>query len=530
MGKSVQQGFKSPAAGWPEGDPYTAYRVDVEFASQRGFLDFKPWETCAELAELLGEHTATFNTFVKDRVLIPTGLPWVRYRRDGAALSLGMDVWAREDTWRAAEPVLARLAWLSARRQCGRLKRTVWEMHFSPWCDWVPNRSHFQWTFVLAACDVRRRDEKALSMFFERLYGRAAEADCLGGRAKRVERDRDIDRKRFDGFWTTGETPADRSFQHATSQLRPIVPYISAVSLLTPAHLDRLGDPGLLSGMAKHGRTEGDGYAHFLVKPLPRGRVAVAIGDESPVSVRRWGLPEEQPNLWRCEHARLLHIAMLRRGMIHGFDDDAYSKAHDWVVKGIEPRSTRDVEVSPPPAAAVSAQDVIEHLRTHPPRCLRGHGRLIEPKRKPGKKGAGTGKAASDVWQTLDIGFELDTPTTLYGVKRSDHPLLHSPILAGSTKADRAIFHFDLDEHGFDGEQLGRELPRSPRRLTQFVCPECQSRVLKITADFEFDIAEWGLGTDAMAQRPQDFFTWLNIRVACAACDWTGEAASIECA
>jgi hypothetical protein len=514
-------GFKSPPGGWAEGEEDDVYRLSIEFGDLDAFLGSKPWLACADLHELVGGNSAQFDTFVKDRVLIPTGLPWERASGGGARLTMRLDTWSSEATWRALEPVLGDLGWLRARRRAGRLRRTVWEMHFRPRDRRPRFESHAQWTLALSACDVRQRDRKALSGLFEQLYHRAAEAECVGGRANRVERNRRLRDTRFDGFWSTGHSRTDECFECADSHRRPCVPYISSVNLLSPAHVEQLNDPELLSGLARQADAEGTTHADLVVRALPKGRLAVVLAEQLCVDRRAWGIPQQRPDLMSDDNARVLHIAMQRRGMIHGFDDAEYEELFDRCVRGIQREEVIDTPGPGRAIARTAVADIIAHLRENPPRCLNGHGRLLD---------LNTVADDAAAWRTLQVGYELDRATTLYGVRQPTEPTFTSPILAGATSPSRATLRFDLGEHGFDGEQLERRLPARPRRLTQFVCAECQGRIFRITADFEFDITEWGLGTDAMADRPQDFFTWLNIRVACVACKWTGEAASIECA
>lgn len=118
---------------------------------------------------------------------------------------------------------------------------------------------------------------------------------------------------------------------------------------------------------------------------------------------------------------------------------------------------------------------------------------------------------------------------TLYGGASQHDDLVHSPIRAGSLKTDRALFEFDELCHGWDGEHREGEFRAPDRTMMQFKCPTCDGRHFQLHAVCEYptDLDELD---DDKKDRAEDFFTWFWVHAGCTGCQWSGIAASIECA
>lgn len=501
--------WHSPPGGYPGRHPDEALILDAEFATDPDLERLAPWRLFAAIEALLGRHRVEGFIFGNHPELSDTDDDikdmgaWNKLLATTERLGI-------PDGWLTLAPAWAALCSLKASRGGGALRHTAWLWERQPVHLYPTGNVRLEIKTRHIPAGRRAELEAVITAFFQCAY----DAGCFYGRGDvMIPKSEDQSPRPFaDGFTET-------MWQNADGRTKPIVPGVYLINFFTRDRLARLGGPDLLRNFKTP------------FTPHRKWTRCIEIGDAVLFVTDPWDLASDNreqrergglssdPACWllgMCSRANMLAV-----------------QHTDWMEKEVERakeyyaeealRKAEEKRAKHRPAK--SLRRWLDELRTRPPRFLRDAS--ASPARGPNPVPGGHASVTQFEIGGTALGGGGEA-LTLYGRAVRGAGTLGSPIRAGSMQQERAVFTFSLARDGYDGEygHNGRELLA---RLSQFKCPRCDGRLFFLRAVLEYpeDLGE--LSADEQ-KRAEDFFTWFWLHARCAACQWEGLAADVECA
>jgi hypothetical protein len=535
--------WTTPTYGIPGRTTISAFKVELDFAATPDPLSLRPWELMRIVLGIVGDHKLSISSHAPERVLIDTPRPW-RAGRYSCELTAMLSDLGDEQLWRDIAPALQHncYIWIS-RGTCER-------RHFAWWFTWNPARGLSACEFTLAICTAHIPTPQygpatALQNLIDTAFNLGAlNEHCRGGRAGTV-------------MWLPSRPPQPEfagSYEgmmpdHFQPQLgsgvlhddsawswrdasKPLVPYIALSNLLAPGLIKALGG---IDGIRKaHDNIAFDKqHPQFDLHALPSGFARLQFSDITDFTLRDAAGRDGTLDISR-PGVHWFAVA-LAKAKLFLFQDESWQKRRRaenlaaqraMAAKQIaESRSTRKSRFQE--RSKSEQRDELRHFWSNPPRCIHDVAAIAPPTKELAAHGLH--EHTTHFWIQPN---QREEAFTIYGAPTGKPNTIASPIRIGSTKKDRAVAAFDASEDGWDAESSRRErLLKTPeRRLKQLVCPECQGRMFKPLAAFEYPMDD-DLRSDAEAwKRRQDYFTWFWLIAYCATCPWNAVVADIECA
>lgn len=454
----------------------------------------RPWETVAELLEMLGDHRVSMDSWAGTQRIARSEVDFRKstytHKFDAMASTL-----AKPEFWRRLGPAAEDL-WSMEAMRGGSSPQRVWSL----WNRLGRDDEHVGLALRVARTHVlQSRIKTPMDPLWELAQSFLARASAAGACYGRGD-------MRYT-HETYREIPFDPPLTAlAWAALRPgrdvAVPDLHSINLLNAQLVRRLGGLEAL-GHRIDSRTHG-----WRVEELEGGAVLLM-----PVAGGPWALDFEErspANTW-LNFAALFSAAGV-------FAIDVYARAHPCDLKAVTAAHDRlEQEQREREARRDGLTQPAAPRPTRPPRFLQG---LVKP--APASRTTPENRLCFDV-----VGTGSDGALTVYGLPAGPREF-YGVLRAGSPHAGRAIFSFDARVDGYDAE-IEYPPTLSRRKLAQLVCPSCQGRLFRLRLEVEYP-DDLDPADPQQAARPEDFFSWLTAIARCAGCAWTGTVAEIETA
>jgi hypothetical protein len=498
------------------------------------------WEIMRHLVEILGDHRLQFCSIASERVLVKSPLPW----RGRGSLRTSLAAMTNRQFWIDAQPAFSDLCALEVRRG------TAENRHFTWWMKYEPRATYGQppmdtvglpsWELAISVAHIPEGAGKSVQSLVDTVFRIGSESrSCAGGRAGLVQRVPIVVAPRTD-LYAVPDTDHYRPMRgegslhrdhiwRARPAGRPLIPFIARTNLLAPGHLKKFGGMARLRRAADDLTSEPE-YPAFTPTSLKNGyaKLQFADIDEDYLSVCEDGY-DHIGNVgyrWVVQEAAGAGMFVFQSDHWEANARVAARHARMAAAEAVEYQRSAGVNASFTGMSKAELRAELAYLWSNPPRCVRDVAVAVLPGES---EASGPHDCTTEFWirpNTRDEAFAV------YGTPMRDTNQLGSPIRVGAVRRERAAFTFDMESDGWDGEFSTRErlLRPHPRRTKQFVCPECQGRMFKLRAAFEYPL-DGELASDKAAwSHRQDYFTWFWLLARCAACDWRGTVGDCECA
>lgn len=530
--------WTTPARGITNRPLNLCLKVELDFSANPAANELRLWEIMERLLPILGDHPLTIDTLAEERTLLDNPRPW-KAGRYSCNLNTTLATLTDRQLWLDIQPAFDHLCFIEVRRGTREQRHLVW------WMKIDPQTGPYAPAFELAVCtahvpkDMASDVEALVHHVFQ--IGATMSA-CVGGRAGHVEYLPDYavsamgcsasaDPANYHPRDAAGLACGENAWRTRPSD-QPLIPYIAHANFVPCDVLKKLGGAPRLRTFAEALSCDPT-PPMFTVTDLPRGFANIQFGRFDVGNFASW---IRDPSAMKA-HAGIRWLAkeVAATGMFL-FQDPTWEKQYLREVR--EARQRTLAQAAADRAAATRSRyreqspaeirDEMAYLWSHPPRCIRDVSVVARPTEAQ--------RADHELHESTTIFWirpnSLEEAFTVYGAPSTEEHRLSSPIHVGSLDPDRAVFTFDADTDGWDAESDQREhvLKRNRKRLHQLACPDCQGRMFKLMAAFEYPIDD-DLKDDPKAwARRQDYFTWFWLFAYCATCPWNSLIVDRECA
>jgi hypothetical protein len=337
----------------------------------------------------------------------------------------------------------------------------------------------------------------------------------------------------FSFLETIAVNPADTPWMEVESRenegrrfCRSFIPDVHWMDLLSPQHLEKLDGPEPLCTELKALDTGGEARAIGApIKQFDSGHVLVRSFKHDP-SMNFYPKFPRIDHWLRCRFAQAgLLLAqsseyfelMRERCRKRGFNED-----------GVRVSILSDKERQAALKAHEDAfQAVMDRVWANPPRCASACAVPLSPRERGALERGKAGDNTTAFWIRRNGS---DKPLGIWGQAGIWSPIGEPVLVGGPTKAD-AAFTFNSLFDGYDGE-FGHNAERGqPSRPPEpYHCSRCGHDRFHCQVHFEYSPEPGDYEEPGVAERPQDFFTWITLIGKCAQCDKRKTLFEMECA
>lgn len=531
--------WTTPTLGIKDRPLNICFKVELDFSTNPRVSDLRLWEIMGQLLPILGDHPLHIHTLTEERKLLDNPRPW-KGGRHGCDLKTTLAALTNQQLWLDIQPAFNEWCYIEVRRGTREHRHLVW------WMIFEPQTGPYAPTFELAICTAHVPKDMAAEVeaLVHHIFQIGVSADsCAGGRAGHVEYlpsyftismgfAESVSPANYHPRDAAGLACGEHAW-HTRPCNVPLIPYIAHANLVPREFLNKLGG-------APRVRTFAEALScdpitpMFTVTDMPRGFANIQFGRFDVGNFASW---IRDPSAMKAHVGiRWLAKETAAAGMFL-FQDPSLEKRELRLVR--EFRQNALAQAAADRAAATRSpyrdqshtevRNEMAYFWAHPPRCIRDVSFVASPTLSQSTDHE-LHESTTSFWIRPSSREEA---FTVYGAPTSGAThRFNSPIRVGAVDPDRAVFAFDANHDGWDAETDKRQQrPRqTKRRLRQLTCPDCQGRMFKLKAAFEYPIDD-DLKDDpeAWAHR-QDYFTWFWLFASCAACPWNSLIVDWECA